>query len=120
VAVARYINDWAKENEMEVDLYRDGLKIMTTIDSRLQLHADEAGEGGMRNIPKSFDNHWAGQNPWVDEHGVEIVGFIDTVAKRTDYYKALAKRFPTSPDSVWHYMKNVKRDMWVYSRNALC
>jgi penicillin-binding protein 1A len=119
VAVARYINDWAKENEMEVDLYRDGLKIMTTIDSRLQLHAEEAVEGGMRNIQKSFDNHWTGQNPWVDEHGVEIMGFIDTVAKRTDYYKALAKRFPTSPDSVWHYMKNVKRDMWVYSRNAL-
>jgi penicillin-binding protein 1A len=119
VAVAKFIHDWAKANEMEVDLYRDGLKIMTTIDSRLQLHAEEAVEEGMRSTQKSFDAHWAGQNPWVDEHGVEIPGFIDTVAKRTEYYKALVARFPKQPDSVWHYMKNVKREMWVYSRNAL-
>ena len=67
-------------------MYRDGLKIMTTIDSRLQLHAEEAVEEGMRSTQKSFDAHWSGQNPWVDEHGVEIPGFIDTVAKRTEYY----------------------------------
>jgi penicillin-binding protein 1A len=119
VAVAKYIQDWAKANEMEVDLYRDGLKIMTTIDSRLQIHAEEAVEEGMRSTQKSFDNHWSGQNPWVDETGREIPGFLDSAAKRTDYYKALVTRFPKNPDSVWHYMKNVKRKMWVYSRNAM-
>ncbi len=119
VAVAKFVNDWAKENEMEIDLYRDGLKIITTIDSRLQIHGEEAVEEGMRATQKSFDNHWSGLNPWVDEHGTEIQGFIDTVAKRTEYYKSLKKRFPNQPDSVWHYMKNVKHDMWVYSRNAL-
>lgn len=119
VAVAKYINEWAKSNEMEIDLYRDGLKIYTTIDSRMQLHAEEAVEDGMRSLQRTFDNHWANQKPWVDEHGVEIPGFIDTVAKRTEYYKALKKRFPAREDSVWHYMKNVKREMWVYSRNAV-
>jgi len=119
VAVAKYIHEWAKANDLEIDLYRDGLKIHTTIDSRMQIHAEESVEDGMRSIQKSFDNHWANQNPWVDEHGVEIPGFIDTVAKRTEYYKSLTKRFPKNADSVNHYMKNVKRKMWVYSRNAL-
>jgi penicillin-binding protein 1A len=119
VAVARYINEWAKANDLEIDLYRDGLKIHTTIDSRMQIHAEESVELGMRSIQKSFDNHWANQNPWVDERGTEIPGFIDTVAKRTDYYKSLLNRFPNQPDSIKHYMKNVKRNMWVYSRNAL-
>lgn len=119
VAVAKYIQEWAKANEMEIDLYRDGLKITTTIDSRLQLHAEEAVEEGMRLTQKSFDNHWTGQNPWVDESGNEIPGFIDSVAKRTEYYKALVKRYPNNPDSVLHQMKNVKRKMWVYSRNTL-
>lgn len=119
VAVAKFVQDWAKENDLEIDLYRDGLKIQTTIDSRMQIYAEEAVEEGMRNIQKTFDNHWAGQNPWVNEQGQEIPGFIDTVAKRTDYYKALVKKYPNRPDSVWHYMKNAKRDMWVYSRNAL-
>jgi penicillin-binding protein 1A len=119
VAVAKYIQEWAKANEMEIDLYRDGLKITTTIDSRLQLHAEEAVEEGMRSTQKSFDNHWSGQNPWVDESGKEIPGFIDSVAKRTEYYKSLVKRYPNNPDSVLYQMKNVKRKMWVYSRNAL-
>ena len=119
VAIAKEIQEWAKANEMEVDLYRDGLKIQTTIDSRLQIHAEEAVEEGMRSTQKSFDNHWSGTNPWVDESGKEIPGFIDTMAKRTEYYKALVRRFPKNQDSVWYHMKNVKRKMWVYSRNTL-
>jgi len=119
VAIAKEIQEWAKANDMEVDLYRDGLKIMTTIDSRLQIHAEEAVEEGMRSTQKSFDNHWSGNNPWVDEAGREIPGFVDTMAKRTEYYKTLVKRYPNNPDSVWYQMKNVKRKMWVYSRNTL-
>ncbi|MDI9859606.1 penicillin-binding protein 1A [Flectobacillus roseus] len=118
VAVAKYLNEWAAKNEIELDLYRDGLKIITTIDSRLQTYAEDAVSEGMRNIQKTFDGHWSGKNPWVDEKGTEIPGFIDTVAKRTEYYKSLVKRFPTNQDSVWYYMKKVKRKMWVYSRNT--
>jgi penicillin-binding protein 1A len=92
---------------------------MTTIDSRLQIHAEEAVEEGMRSTQKSFDNHWSGNNPWVDEAGREIPGFVDTMAKRTEYYKTLVKKYPNNPDSVWYQMKNVKRKMWVYSRNTL-
>ncbi|SFP59910.1 penicillin-binding protein 1A [Pseudarcicella hirudinis] len=119
VAIAKYLNEWAKDNEIELDLYRDGLKIITTIDSRLQTYAEDAVSEGMRSVQKTFDGHWSGKNPWADEKGVEIPGFIDTVAKRTEYYKALVKRFPNNQDSVWYYMKSVKRKMWVYSRNGL-
>jgi penicillin-binding protein 1A len=119
VAVAKYLNEWAEKNDIELDLYRDGLKIVTTIDSKMQIYAEEAVEEGMRATQKNFDNHWANQNPWVGENGQEIPGFIDTVAKRTEYYKYLSARFPKNPDSVQHYMKEVKRDMWVYSRNSM-
>jgi membrane carboxypeptidase/penicillin-binding protein len=40
------------KNEIELDLYRDGLKIITTIDSRLQTYAEDAVSEGMRNIQK--------------------------------------------------------------------
>ena len=119
VAVAKYLNEWAEKNEIELDLYRDGLKIVTTIDSKMQIYAEEAVEEGMRSTQKAFDNHWSNQNPWVGEGGKEIPGFIDTVAKRTEYYKYLATKFPKSPDSIKHYMKDVKREMWVYSRNTM-
>lgn len=117
-AVARALEKWADSTDVDLDLYRDGLRIKTTIDSRMQAYAETSVQEGMRVLQKSFDNQWSGKNPWADEKGVEIPGFVDTVAKRTDYYKFLAKKFQNNSDSIWHYMKNVKHKMWVYSRNG--
>ncbi|WP_229201448.1 penicillin-binding protein 1A [Arcicella aurantiaca] len=117
-AVAKALEKWADTSDVELDLYRDGLKIRTTIDSRMQTHAETAVQEGMKVLQKTFDNHWSGKNPWADEKGVEIPGFIDTVAKRTSYYKYLAVKYKNNQDSIWHYMKNVKRKMWVFSRNG--
>lgn len=117
-AVAKALREWADTSDVELDLYRDGLKIRTTIDSRMQIYAESSVQEGMRALQKTFDNHWAGKNPWSDEKGNEIPGFIDTVAKRTGYYKSLAIKYKNNSDSIWHYMKNVKRKMWVFSRNG--
>jgi penicillin-binding protein 1A len=117
-AVARALEKWADSSDVDLDLYRDGLKIKTTIDSRMQAYAETSVQEGMKALQKSFDNQWSGRNPWADEKGVEIPGFVDTVAKRTEYYKVLAKKYQNNSDSIWHYMKNVKRKMWVYSRNG--
>lgn len=117
-AVAKALEKWADSSDVDLDLYRDGLKIITTIDSRMQTYAETSVQEGMKVLQKSFDNQWSGRNPWADEKGVEIPGFVDTVAKRTSYYKVLAKKHNNNPDSIWYYMKNVKRKMWVFSRNG--
>ena len=117
-AVARALEKWADTSDVDLDLYRDGLKIKTTIDSRMQIYAESSVQEGMKVLQKSFDNQWSGKNPWADERGVEIPGFVDTVAKRTDYYRFLAKKYQNNSDSIRHYMKDVKRKMWVYSRNG--
>lgn len=117
-ALAKALEKWADTSEVDLDLYRDGLKIMTTIDSRMQSHAETAVQEGMKSLQKTFDNHWAGKNPWTDELGKEIPGFIDTVAKRTEYYKSLVKKYNNNSDSINHYMKDVKRKMWVFARNG--
>lgn len=117
-ALAKALREWADTSDVDLDLYRDGLKIITTIDSRMQVYAESSVQEGMRSLQQTFDNHWSGKNPWTDEKGNEIPGFIDTVAKRTSYYKSLAVKYKNNQDSIWHYMKNVKRKMWVYSRNG--
>ncbi|MEA5140626.1 penicillin-binding protein 1A [Arcicella rigui] len=117
-ALAKALREWADTSDVDLDLYRDGLKIITTIDSRMQVYAEASVQEGMRSLQQTFDNHWSGKNPWTDEKGNEIPGFIDTVAKRTSYYKALAAKYKNNQDSIWYYMKNVKRKMWVYSRNG--
>lgn len=54
-----YMNDWIKKNPKpdgsSYNIYRDGLKIYTTIDSRMQQYAEEAVEMHMPNLQKEFN-----------------------------------------------------------------
>lgn len=90
-AVADYLQEWCKENGY--DLYRDGLKIYTTIDSRMQAHAEAAMEEQMRKLQRRFYSHWEGKKPWVDEKNREIPGFIEETIKRTAYYRRLKQKY---------------------------
>lgn len=65
---------WSRENGY--DLYEDGLKIYTTIDSRMQKYAEEAVEEHMKYQQELFDEHWDGKAPWRDESGREIKDFL--------------------------------------------
>lgn len=53
-----YMKKWADENKKsdgsDYDIYKDGLKIYTTIDSRMQLHAEEAVLKHMANLQEEF------------------------------------------------------------------
>ena len=101
-AVANSLKEWCSENGY--DLYTDGLKIYTTLDTRMQKYAEAAATKQMKQIQKNFDSHWGKTNPWQDERHVEIAGFIEDIAKRQPYYKWLTKRFPNQPDSVTYYL----------------
>ena len=79
-AVANYLEDWCFENGK--DLYSSGLKIYTTIDTRLQKYAEEAAIKQMKQVQKNFNNHWGKEDPWRDEHHNIIPHFIEDIAKR--------------------------------------
>ncbi|MFM9824964.1 penicillin-binding protein 1A [Flavobacterium sp.] len=53
-----YMKKWMEENKKpdgsDYNIYKDGLKIYTTIDSRMQLHAEEAVEKHMANLQEQF------------------------------------------------------------------
>ena len=100
--LSQFLITWCKKTGR--DLYGDGLKIYTTIDSRIQLHAEKAMEEHMATIQKRFFKHWEGHNPWRYENKEEIPGFLADAAKKTDHYKRLKERFPKSQDSIWFFM----------------
>lgn len=101
-AVADELHDWCKDND--IDLYRDGLKIYTTIDTRMQKYAERAAKRQMRIIQRNFNNHWSGQNPWQDERHQEIPNFIEDLAKKLPYYKYLSQRYDNNTDSINYYL----------------
>jgi len=74
------ISTYKKPNGEPYNLDTDGLKIYTTVDSRLQQYAEEAVGEQMKLLQKSFDQHWKGRKPWKDDKVIE-----DLVQKSTRY-----------------------------------
>jgi penicillin-binding protein 1A len=66
------------------DLDRDGLKIYTTINSKMQTYAEEAQREYLKVLQNQFNQHWKGGNPFK---GVEFL--ITEGMKRSDRYKQL-------------------------------
>ena len=117
-AIANYLKDWCKENGY--DLYSSGLKIYTTIDTRMQKYAEEAAVKQMRQVQRNFNNHWAGQDPWRDENHQVIPNFIEDIARKQPYYKILLQKFPDSPDSITYYLnKPHKVKLFDYEKGTI-
>ena len=113
-AISQFVNNWCEQNGY--DMYRDGLRIYTTIDSRMQEHAEEAVHARMKSLQRDFDNFWRNRHsqPWVDDQGNEIPDFILTQMKRTDSYKNLAARYKGQPQRLDSAL-NAKRPMKVFT-----
>jgi penicillin-binding protein 1A len=105
--VAKYLQTWAKETDH--DLYADGLKIYTTLDSRMQAHAEKAVAEHLALQQKWFSAQWKGQQPWRDENGRVIPNFLATSMRRTQRYKSLMTRYEGNKDSVNYYLRRKYR-----------
>lgn len=103
---------WCKDNGY--DLYESGLKIHTTLDSRLQQHAEQALTAHMSQLQKLFEKDWGARNPWVDENGEELKDFMPRKIKRSDAYRALKKMYGDQQDSIEYHL-NQKRQMTVFT-----
>ncbi len=111
-AVARYLEKWCTDNNY--DLYEDGLKIYTTIDSKLQKYAEEAVSEQMRILQNTFNEAWGDQNPWRDSKGVEVPDFIEKAVKHLPLYAALQARYKNNTDSINTWL-NRKKKMRIFS-----
>jgi len=90
------------------------LKIYTTINSKLQKHAEEAVAKQMVELQQRLNNTWEGQEPWRDLSGKVIPNFLDNLAKKTPYYAFLSKKYANTPDSI-NYFLNKKKKIEVYN-----
>nr|WP_311181769.1 transglycosylase domain-containing protein [Hymenobacter volaticus] len=113
--LSKSLREWAKETDH--DLYSDGLKIYTTIDSRMQKYAEASVAEHMKLQQRWFDQHWKGQQPWRDENGRLIPNFLNTSIKRTERYRSLSTRYEGNQDSIKYYL-NKKYKMKVFTWNG--
>ncbi len=111
----KVLQKWCRENGY--DLYADGLKVYTTLDSRMQKYAEQAVAAHMADRQKAFFEHWKGRNPWVDRSMKEIKDFPEQAIKRTERYRRLVARFENNTDSINYYL-NKKIPMTVFTWNG--
>lgn len=62
-----YLELLEKPNGMAYNLYTDGLKIYTTLDSRMQEYAEQAVAKHMAQLQQDFIDHLKGETPWENE-----------------------------------------------------
>ncbi len=104
---------WCKENGY--DLWEDGLKIHTTIDSRMQRYAEKAVEEHMAQLQETFYKKWEGREPWRTSNGKVIPDYLERSFKRTtDHYRQLVKKYGKDNDSIKIVM-NTPRPMRIFS-----
>jgi len=93
-----YLKKWCAEhlkpNGRPYDLYRDGLKIYTTIDSRMQVYAEEAMTQHMTDLQGQFDKALKNKKNAPFSWKVkpeEIENIMNSAKKRSERYKNMTK-----------------------------
>jgi len=104
-----------RPEDQQLNLYTSGLRIYTSVDSRMQKFAEESVREHMQAEQKLFYAHWQGRNPWVNEEMKEIKGFLRDAMKRTQRYRDLMEAYDNDEFKVWEELnKPVRMSVFTY------
>lgn len=104
-----------RPEDQQLNLYTSGLRIYTSVDSRMQKFAEESVREHMQAEQKLFYAHWQGRNPWVNEEMKEIKGFLRDAMKRTQRYRDLMEAYENDEFKVWEELnKPVRMSVFTY------
>ncbi len=103
---------WCKEHKKadgtSYNLYRDGLRIYTTIDSRMQAYAEKAMAEHLTDLQKTFNDHWKGRIPWAEHPEI-----IEDAIKSSTRYQELKDDGLSEAEIKKEFNKKI--DMTVFS-----
>lgn len=120
--IRQYLVDWCKNNPKadgsRYDIYKDGLKIYTTIDSRMQKHAEDAVyEHVCLHLQPMFFDHWKGREnaPFFRLTKEETDRILNSAMKRTELYQGMKAEGATDAEIKKAF--NTKTNMKVFTWN---
>lgn len=82
-----------KPDGKNYNLYTDGLKIYTTLDSKMQSMAENSVAKNMSALQKTFYDHWKGSKPWGTN-----MEFVNQAKKQSERYQNLKKQGKTEAE----------------------
>ena len=114
-----YMKTWMLENKKEdgsdYNIYADGLKIYTTIDSRMQLHAESAVNEHLKNLQEEFFLE-AKQNktaPFMRIKQVDIDKIMMRAMKNTERWRLMSDQGKDEEDIIKSF--KIKTPMTVFT-----
>ncbi|NRA93766.1 MAG: transglycosylase domain-containing protein, partial [Psychroserpens sp.] len=101
-----FMKDWIKKNPKpngeKYNLYNDGLKIYTTIDSRMQKHAEDAVKKHMPRLQAEFDHQNTPDRnktaPFLELEESEIESLMKTSMRRSERWRVLKNQGKTNKE----------------------
>ena len=114
-----FMHNWIKENPKtdgsEYNIYSDGLKIYTTIDSKMQEFAEASVDLHMKNLQKEFDrqNKKNKLAPFRDVTSEEIEHILNSAIKRSDRWREMKKQGKSEEEIRKSF--TIKRKMRIFS-----
>ena len=118
-----FMKGWIEANPKSVNdlgekeyynIYRDGLKIHVTIDSRMQTYAEEAVKEHMSNLQATFDKQNRNNRlMFIDVESKGVNREIQRSMKRSDRYRIMKKQGKTDKEIFKSFDK--KRKMKIFS-----
>ena len=114
-----YMKNWVKTNKKpdgeEYDIYGDGLKIYTTIDSKIQEHAEEAVQAHIKNLQEEFFIQQKGNKnaPFVNISDAETDKIFKQAMKNSERWRILKADEKTDEEIIASF--KVKTKMTVFT-----
>ena len=115
-----YMKKWTEENKKpdgsDYDIYKDGLKIYTTIDSRMQAYAEEAVSAHMANMQEEFfiqskDNKNA---PFVNISAAETDRIINQAMKSSHRWAVLKEQDKSDDEIIKTFTEKTKMTVFTW------
>ncbi|WP_396156459.1 penicillin-binding protein 1A [Flavobacterium sp.] len=114
-----YMKNWVKENKKpdgtDYDIYTDGLKIYTTIDSKIQEHAEEAVQAHMKNLQQEFFAEQKNNKnaPFVNITTNETNRIINQAMKQSERWRVMKDMDKSEEEIIASF--SVKAKMKIFS-----
>lgn len=89
----KILKNFPKEDGTYYDIYRDGLTIRTTLNSKMQRSAEISVAEHMKSLQSAFKQHWRNKTPWNKNASV-----LEDAKKRSYRYKKLINEGKSSKE----------------------
>ena len=112
----KWIKTHLKDDGTEYDLYRDGLKIYTTIDSKMQQYAEEAVAEHLKNLQKEFFIAAKDKNnaPFVDITPEQTEQIIMQAMKNSERWRKMDLNGKTKDEILRSFEVPAKMKIFTY------